>query len=98
MSDASADIRNFSATSPALLQVPLSRQLPRRPMPNPPAHRLKGPGGPASPALRQDLFHPPGDSYLLVGRHDLAIMGYVRASADPRMDDLERGSVPGLEC
>src|SRR5260370_29791657 len=70
----------------------------RRPLPNPRAHRLEGPVGPAPPALGQDLFHPPCDSYLLVRGNDLAIVGCVRACGDTRMYDLIRGSIFGLGC
>src|SRR6266571_6200320 len=71
-------------------------QLPRWPLPYPHTHRLEGPGGPAAPAFGQDLFHPPGDSYLLVGGHDLAIVGCIRACSETRVDDLEWGGVSGL--
>src|SRR5438045_853102 len=81
-----------------LFPVCMSRQLPRRPLPDPRTHRLKGPICPTSPAFGQDLFHPPGDSHLLVRGNDLAIMGCVRASRDTRMDDLERGRVCRLGC
>src|SRR5437763_5993745 len=81
-----------------LFPVCMSRQLPRRPLPDPRTHRLKGPICPTSPAFGQDLFHPPGDSHLLVRGNNLAVMDCVRACSETQVDDLERGGVCGLGC
>src|SRR6266852_5066629 len=74
----------------------LSLRIPRWSPPNPRAHRLQGPGGPAPPAFGQDLFDPPGDAHLLVGGNHLAIVDGICASSETRVDDLERGGVAGL--
>src|SRR6266516_8175948 len=87
-----------AAISVSVKVSPLSLRLPQSPVPNPRTHRRKGPVGPTPPAFWQDLFHPPGDSHLLVRGNDIALVGCVHACCETRVYDLEWGDVPGLQC
>src|SRR6266480_1550452 len=84
-----------TACMPIYLYLPW---LPWWPLTNPRAHRFKGPLSPASPKFRQNLFHPPRHSHLLVGCNNLAILDSIYTIGDTHVYDLKRSSVFRLRC